>query len=383
MSSRRSIQVFNMSFLDMMTNFLGAVIILFLLAAKDMNKRPFPNVKATAKVVYNDLTRDINGKIDASVLSTAALKPGDTLLVIVEKTTSLKPPVAEVQRPDQPKYQGPAGVQLNDNQIVVDKQKYEEALKNPAEAECAIFADVVKVSPCNDKGTPENGDDDTYTVDIKVSAAGKCSASRLWKDNKMPGVTGYDKLKTYSFKIKDGPQTITINDMGGGVSKSVTINPPAPCVKTSASIVTKPLQEFPPPPGINFQIEFDESKGDNVDIYVEKNGKWVFGNKRNDDAIGRWDNEKRGFLNPGKTGIERVRQLGNPLPGTYKIYAHFRVEKATAPSRKVALFLSSQKVAQSRRFEFLVPQSKNNPKSGGGMLLKTVIVKEDGTLTIR
>ena len=382
MSSRRSIQVFNMSFLDMMTNFLGAVIILFLLAAKEMGKRPFPNVKATAKVVYNDLTKDINGKLENTVLTTGTLKPGDTLLVIIDKTTSEKPPVAEAQQ--QPKYNGPQGVQLDENQIIVDKKKYEEALKNPEEAECAIFADVLKISPCNDKGTPENGDDDTYTVDIKVSGAGKCATSRLWKDNKLPGVTAYDKTKTYTFKIKDGPQSITVNDMGGSTSKTITINPPQPCTKQLASNPTPPkqIQEFPPPPGINFQIEFDESVG-NVDIYVEKEGKWVYGGKRNDDRIGRWDNEKRGFLNPGKTGIERVRQLGAIQPGTYKVYAHYKPKSGSPPSLKVSLFTSSQKVMQARRFEFLVSQSKNSPRNGGGMLLKTVVVNADGTLTIR
>jgi hypothetical protein len=382
--SRRSIQVFNMSFLDMMTNFLGAVIILFLLAANEMSKRPFPNVKATAKVVYNDLTRDINGKIDLSVLTpTVALRPGDTLLVIVEKTISKKAEEAVAPPPPPRPNQGPTGgVIVNEDQVVVDKKKYEEALKNPEQAECALFADVVKISPCNDKGTPENGDDDTYTVDIKVSAAGKCSSTQLWKDNKGTGATPYSSAKTYTFKIKDGQQTITVSDMSSPVSKSVTINPPASCVK---KVVVVDPPEFPPPPGLNFQIEFDEANANaNVDLYVEKSGRWVYGARKNDDDIGRWDNAKRGFLSPGKTGIEKVTQLDVAhQPGTYKVYAHLKPGKTAPSSIKVKLFISSQKGNQSKRSESNVNQTERGPKSGGGVLLKTVTVGADGKFTIR
>lgn len=369
-----------MSFLDMMTNFLGAVIILFLLAAKEMGKRPFPNVKATATVVYNDVTKSIDGKLDATVLTNTTLQAGDTILVIVGKTTSEKPVVAD-QRPTQPQYTGPAGVQLNDNQVVVDRKEYEEALKNPKEAECAIIADVLKISPCNDKGTPANGDDDTYTVDVKVSAAGKCAASRLWKDNKLSGVTGYDKIKTYTFKVKDGPQTIAITDMGGDASKSITVNPPPSCVKKDApTAVAGEHTAFPPPPGLNFQIEFDEQSG-NVDLYVEKDGRWAYGGRPNDPQIGRWSDERGGWLSPGKSGVERVRQLEPLQPGTYKVYAHYK--KGSPPSMKVSLFVSSQKARQAQKFDYLVSQSKDSPKNGGGLFMKTVTVNANGSFTIR
>lgn len=377
MSARRSIQVFNMSFLDMMTNFLGAVIILFLLAAKDLEKRPFPNVKAEAKVIYNEKTRDISGQIPPGVLN--ALKAGDTLLVIIDKKVfedgkselaPIKPPASN-------------GVVLNEDEVVVkreEKDAYEAAKKNP-ESPCMIFTENIKVSACNNNNTPNNKEDDTYKVDLQLNYAGKCAASQLWRDDKSSGVTKYGQTKSYTFKMKDGPQKITISDFGSpSVTKVVNINPPVPCDASNSNTAGTPKKQvFPPPPGINFQIEFDEKSGQNVDLWVEKNGKYVFGNKRKED-FGTWDNDKRGFLNDQKTGLERVRQLGEPIPGTYKVYAHYRQSGTAPPSIKVSLYLSSQKAQQSDKLEFNVPQSKNNPRSGGGMLLKTVTVLSDGSL---
>ena len=366
-----------MSFLDMMTNFLGAVIILFLLAAKDLEKRPFPNVKAEAKVVYNEKTRGISGQIPPSVLS--ALKAGDTLLVIIDKKVYEDGKTESAPVP--PK--ASAGVILGSNEVVVsreEKEAFESAKKNP-ESPCMIFTENIKVSTCNNNYTPDNKEDDTYKVDLLLNYAGKCSASLLWRDDKSSGVTKYGQSKSYTFKMKDGPQKIMVNDFGNpSVTKVINVNPPAPCTTETASAAKVPKRQvFPPPPGINFQIEFDEKSGQNVDLWVEKSGKYVFGNKRKED-FGTWDNDKRGFLNDQKTGLERVRQLGEPIPGTYKVYAHYRQSGTAPPSIKVSLYLSSQKAQQSDKLEFNVPQSKNNPRSGGGMLLKTVTVLSDGSL---
>lgn len=374
--SRRTIQVFNMSFLDMMTNFLGAVIILFLLAAQKMGEIPYKSVKGTAKVILNEKSQEINGKIDLKVGD--ALQAGDTLLVIIEKKVREDGKIATAPpKPVTPPKE--QGVVLHDNQVVVDKTEFDRLKNNPtAENKCLIYPTIVKISPCNDNGTPNNADDDTYTAEIKVSGAGKCAT--LWRDDKSPGPAVYEKNKTYTFKMKDGPQKMTVSDnTNRDVQQIVQINPPPAC---AGAVVVKPVDTNNGgggsiPPGINFQVEFDANMG-NVDLYVEKEGHWVYGGKRRDDAIGQWTDEKIGFLSPGKTGLEKVRQLGTPVPGTYKIYAHYK--KGNQGSMKVALIVSSKLTKQSQKFDIVVPLSGSNPKQGGGMLLKTVTVGANGSL---
>jgi|GEM_PF-3423151 len=384
MSSRRAIQVFNMSFLDMMTNFTGAVIILFLLASKFQGDIPYKNVRGVATVDFNQANNKITGQLDPTKLILSSIKPGDTLLVVVGKTMNVaeKKEIASTTTTNT----NSSGVRLQDDEIIVNREDYEKKVDPVPPGACRLVPRLIGTSACNDNSTPNNSDDDTYTAEVNVELIGTCQSSSLWKDD-LGTTLSYNKPKKYTFKTKDASKTIQFFDYSNKDLKgSLFIPAPKPCNATAAGNTEKP--EFNPPPGVNFVIEFDEQGGNNVDLYVEKNGQWVSGKKdgksRSNPNIGDWSDEKTNvtWIIKTKSDVEKVFQR-QPIPGTYRIYAHFKYTPKENPlsSIPVKLAVSSRPGNQGRVFPAKkVALTKEPPPNGGGLLLKTVTVMPDGKL---
>jgi hypothetical protein len=373
-----------MSFLDMMTNFTGAVIILFLLASKFQGDIPYKNVRGVATVDFNQFNNKITGQLDPTKLILDSIKPGDTLLVVVGKTMNVaeKKEIASNTTTNT----NSSGVRLQDDEIIVNREDYEKKVDPVAPGACRLVPRLIGTLACNDNGTPKNPDDDTYTAEVNVELIGTCQGSSLWKDD-LGTTLSYNKPKKYTFKTKDPSKTIQFFDYNNKDLKGSLIIPaPKPCSSASAGNTEKP--EFNPPNGVNFVIEFDEESGNKVNLYVEKNGEWVCGRKdgksRSNPNIGDWTNEKTNvtWLVRTKSGVEKVVQK-QPIPGTYKIYAHFKGTPKDNPvnSVPVKLAVSSRQGNQGKVFSARnVPFTKEPPPNGGGLLLKTVTVLPDGKL---
>lgn len=372
-----------MSFLDMMTNFTGAVIILFLLASKFQGDIPYKSVRGFATVDFNKANNRITGQLDPTKLVLNSIKPGDTLLVVVGKTIN---EADKKTQPDKPVAPGPTnGVVLKEDEIIVNKDDYKP--QQPVDpGVCRIIPRLVGTSACNDNGTPGNPDDDTYTAEVRVELIGPCKGSSLWKDD-LGSTMAYNNPKKYTFKTKESNKTIRFFDYNNqSIQDKLVIQAPAPCGSSNAGNTEKP--EFNPPPGVNFVIEFDEEGGNNVDLYVEKNGQWVSGKKdgksRSNPGIGDWSDEKTNvtWIIRTKSGVEKVTQK-QPIPGTYRIYAHFKGTSKDNPLNviPVKLAVSSRPANQGKVFPAKkVPLTKEAPPNGGGVLLRTVTVMSDGKL---
>ena len=360
--ARREIQVFNMSFLDMMTNFLGAVIILFLLSAQNISKAP----------AGSGLVRKVEGSYDLDRLvlhgQTTNVKIGDTLMLVVKDNqvvaSSDNKGYATDPKPARP-YVDTTGMTKPNN---------------PGEA---IIIESAITSKCNDAGTPKPWDD-SYTIDIKVTKSGK-KGIFCYIDNQL--VT-YDKNTTLGpFLILNGTKTLSIRDgQNASLTKNVPINPPQPCSKSDPP--PPPAITAPPVAGmINFYAKWDDPK-DKVNIYVKKGSRWVYGGKTHDDQIGAWSEleAKTGIFKRENTNVETVRQNSNFIPGTYQIFLHYKGTKGMKHPQKevsVTLWLINAKYpSETKQFPVKIPYSKNSPIRGAGKALVTVEITNDGHFKI-
>lgn len=363
--ARKEIQVFNMSFLDMMTNFLGAVIILFLLAAQNVAKAP-------------GVVRKLEGSFDPDRLiihsQAAGVKVGDTLMLIVTD--------------EQPVYKFPgniAGGVTRQRIVIRDTIPSGPVTQQPE----GILIESAETSECNDAGTPANAADDTYTIALKMVKTGKPGVGFIVDGKTFP----YNSIAALGpYKIKDGKRRITIRDAQNILlTKQFELNPPQPCGKQTTPVQTPagPVAAMPSAPGvINFYLDW-EDPSDKVNIYVKKGKSWVFGGRTSDPKIGEFSEfqSNAGPMKRKNTNVETVRQMNNFIPGVYEIHAHYRgnknekSDKATVP---VVLWLINKKHPnQSQKFEFSIPLTNRGPRNGGGKLLRTVEITQDGQFIIR
>ncbi len=366
--ARREIQVFNMSFLDMMTNFLGAVIILFLLSAQNISKSPGGGV-----------VRKVEGSYDADRLilhaQVAGLQIEDTLLVIVKDNEALRQPaIAHSGGNGRGKGNPPGqGSMVDTAGLTAAKDRQMEA----------IFIESASTSTCNDAGTP-NANDDTYTISLKVVKTGKTGVSCL-----VGGKTvAYNTNVTCGpYRISDGPQVIVARDAQNATlsSKPLTINPPSSCSGSPPA----PGPATPEAPGmVNFYANWEDPT-DKVNIYVKKGSAWVYGGRTSDPRIGEFSEfqSKTSAWKKKNTNVETVRQLQTFIPGTYQVYLHYKGNKNPQKNKTevpVTLWLLNKKhPGDSRRFDYKIPFSKKGPKNGGVQLLKTVEITPDGKFIIR
>ncbi len=73
------------------------------------------------------------------------------------------------------------------------------------------------------------------------------------------------------------------------------------------------------------------------------------------------------------------------IPGTYEVYAHLRENRRGANKEvPISLWLINEKFPyESKEFLFKLSPTSDNPKNGGGKLLKTVTITEEGKFIIR
>jgi len=356
----------------MMTNFLGAVIILFLLSAQNISKSPGGGV-----------VRKVEGSYDADRLilhgQVAGVQVGDTLLMIVKNNEELcREKIAGANG-----HGGKSGDRPGGGRPYVDTTgMWQVGLPREQQAE-QIIIESLTTSACNDAGTPDAGDD-TYTVELKVVKTGQAGISYRVDEK----TATYNTNATFGpYRLRDGPKTITVRDgQNAALMKTSKINPPPPC---NPPPPLPPVPPTPEAPGmVNFYASWDDPT-DKVNIYVKKGNAWVYGGRTFDARIGEFSEfqAKTGPLKRRNTNVETVRQLQHFIPGTYQIYLHYKGNKKqekNKPAVAVTLWLLNKKnPGDSRPFPCTIPFSAKDPKNGGGQLVKTVEITEEGKFIIR
>ncbi len=157
-----------------------------------------------------------------------------------------------------------------------------------------------------------------------------------------------------------------------------------PPVQSKPDLVYRPSV----PSKFSIEIHWKETKN-NVDLYVCKNGKCVFGkdsNRRNKD-IGAWSSGKemntlgQYFKKSNlRTTMEAVRQIDELLPGSYSIQAVFKESEMNESGVEVTCLVYSER-NNNPQVETFTRTISLNP--GQKIQLGTVDVLPDGNFTLR
>lgn len=150
-------------------------------------------------------------------------------------------------------------------------------------------------------------------------------------------------------------------------------------------------EEKPPafkgtPPSVPAKVSFEirwSNKEDNVDLFVCRGSSCVYGGKKKDNRIGQWDSGKsrnRIFGNDLRTNQEAVRQFDKIIPGEYKIYADFKESKNNSSRVTVKGLVYTKDNKNVERGENFISKLT---RGKGRTLLATVVIKSDGTYTIK
>ncbi len=166
--------------------------------------------------------------------------------------------------------------------------------------------------------------------------------------------------------------------------------------KKEAKKETKPKEEYKPPvpkpdpkppvyrgdaPSVPCSVSIEinwPNKQDNIDLFVCKGNRCVYGAEKRNRMIGEWDSGKsrnRLFGNDLRTNQEAVRQFDKIIPGEYKIYALFK-ESAKNESSVVinGLIYTKNDLGEERGESF----SKQLAISKKRTLIGTLIIEENG-----
>lgn len=336
-----------MSFLDMMTNYLGAVIILFLVAAQRTEDKPCPqlatrieaNLDTENNLIWADLPPD--------------LEEGDSLVVHINRQ--------EVIPGGQSTSSG-SGTRIVRESC--QKKHLDDCPQQVAPGQCAIVATWYDAQ-C------EGGNQFTFKVNLEK--IGTCGSS--WKDE--TGRTGiYGTEQRYGpFPINGGAKTIRFTDASqSAATAKVTVPPPA-CNNSSPA---PSMATIAPPPGpglIQFAIEFDEVGGDRIGLRVKSGKNECSSNdKRAGDML--YVGQRVDMGPRPKTGY-RMIYTEQVAEGTYEIKLEPK-EANNGQNVRVKLYVvSKNKPGSTRSFDL------NLPLSQGRQVIKTVQVMGDGSLVIR
>ena len=364
-----------MSFLDMMTNFLGAVIVLFLLAAQNPPPKNIDYCSVTA--TFDPRSKLLFDTLSNPLYPVNGLKIGDTILVVIRHLDTLKLPkmsvtvVAENESTER-------------RAAEVDRPKsytLPPATPSVPLGKCSISAAYAENIRRDENRTPLNCSDDTYTFDVRALHSGDCN-SIGWKDNQ-GFVRQYNAAIHYGpFPCNKGNVKITLTDIANP-SLSTTVEGVVPkCLAPDLTIESTSNAGEALAGPIVFNLSWDDPF-DNVDIFVKKDGRWVYGGHQTEASIGTWTDKrvKVGLLYRPRTSTESVVQFEKSIPGTYHVYGFFKKSKSGRKNIKCTLGALSKKVyASSKTSEHILSLDTKSPREGGGKLLGEFTILADGSI---
>lgn len=303
--ARRNIQVFNMSFLDLMTDALGAVMILFLITPKGQSFRGLVEGKAPQGVVrFDTVAKKLWGDIAWGNVDSLRHKKGDTMAIVIGSFEQMPSAKTEEHTPKPSESDG-NNAYIASDEMKIKKKDYEAALKGSG----AKIPDNMQLLP--------------KTVSILADYQVAVDKAKFAK---MKEIDADEEV------VKKGTRSVTTG--GGGTEK----NGKMLCIGEAS-----------------FQIAWDDSN-DNLDIFVKNNaGGEVFFNRRSHPNVGKMVNLTSIFGQGFNIRNTEVVSQAKIIPGSYTISA--AVYKSSKPS--VRLFATVATKEKGRGFAGIdVPADK-------------------------
>lgn len=297
--SRRTVELFSLSFLDILAGALGAVLFLFIVVPKGDGKGP--NAAPQLALTFDTIQQKFFGDLPDSMMY---YLPGDSLLAVVIDYDEM-PTIKNCPEP-KPCPECPDTRQLKSYIKKLEKSLAEQSRQRPIAARTRV------------KPTP------------KAAPLAQAKAKPV-KEQKVP---------TSKYK----------GDL-----------PSVPCK-------------------FSVEVKWDDINH-NVDLFLCKDGKCVYGGKRKRNEIGFWDSGKSKtsiFGGDLRSTQEAVRQFDSVIPGEYEIYLHYKgAKEEPLPSVKVHGLVYSKTLENGesgKTFVMDLPFSKKERTFIG-----TVSVKENGS----
>ncbi|HNG91100.1 MAG TPA: hypothetical protein PK858_12875, partial [Saprospiraceae bacterium] len=310
-----------MTFLDLMTNMTGAVMILMLFALKEGQKKPCPSIAHQGKVYYDRSSGKVFGDLAPSA---APVEESDSVLVVV---SGLQPfPQPGDGCPPCP----PSGSARCARTHCDDPN----CSKNPEpKGECSIALST-QVSGCQGN--------DQYSVRLWVTKAGG-SCATTWTDGSGRAWPYETEVILGPYPIAQGGRSISVWDsQQPSLRRSAAISPPPKCsgggpaAGSGGPTVVQVSKVGYVPPGRRV-ILFWENEASNLDIVVEKENSGRIRGNQNDKPWGEWYRDKSKWMGRRSTE-EGVKFYAT---GAYKVYAKNKTGRSGPASQKVTLALTN------------------------------------------
>jgi len=291
---RRDIEIFNLSFLDILAGALGAVLFLFIVVPKGGGESPPASPQLS--VTFDTIQNKFFGELPDSMIQYTI---GDSLLSLV---------------------------------INYDKM--------PSIEDCP------KPRPC-----PKCPD--TKKLNRKIASLKRDLAIKS-KPTKVKAPTKINPKEKVPIAKASTPASRYKGDM-----------PSVPCK-------------------LSVEVKWDDISH-NVDLFVCKDGRCVYGGKRKRNEIGFWDSGKSKtsiFGGDLRSTQEAVRQFDSVIEGEYEVYAQYKAAKEEPlPSVSIRTLIYTntlERGEQGETFNLDLPFNKNERT-----LLGKMTVKADGSFTFK
>ena len=347
--SRRSTDSMNLSFLDVLTSGLGAIIFLFIIMPKGSDTPQYlPKVQAA--LFMDSTSGSVWGMPDRTH---NAFKKGDTLMVVLSDFKAL------------------------DTIFNNDHYKLEGTINQK------LLATIENLSrEANTRITPNNSVNNSLlnagmSPSVNVHIFGK--RSNLDDSNYVHRPYLQPKMMVSQpivYSNVSPPKRAILLDSNAFESKQAEKNTASP----QANSVIRPAN----PCKVAFEIKWNNLT-DNVDLYVYRGTQFVCGKGgfRTNKNIGEWDSGKsrnRLFGNDLRTNQEAVRQFLGIVPGEYKLFAQFKETIKPDSVQSVNLtglvYTNNEKGEEkSKVFNATVPLSKKDK-----LCIGTVTLNADGSI---
>lgn len=297
---RRDVEIFSLSFLDILAGALGAVLFLFIVVPKGGGESPPASPQLS--VNFDTIQNKFFGELPDSMMQYTI---GDSLLSLVVNYDRM-PSMKDCPKP-RPCPKCPDTKKLN-RKIASLKRELSKKSKSP-----------------------------------KVKTTKVKTPSKIQPSKKMP-------------IAKEIPKAPTASKYKGDM-------PSVPCK-------------------LSIEVKWDDI-AQNVDLFVCKDGKCVYGGKRKRKGIGFWDSGKSKtsiFGGDLRSTQEAVRQFDSVIEGEYEIYAQYKAAKeeplSSVPIRTLIYTKTLERGEQGETFNLELPFNKKERT-----LLGTMRVNADGSFT--
>jgi len=348
-----------MTFLDLMTNMTGAVMILMLFALKEGQNKPCPRIPYQGKVYYDPQSGKVFGDLAPS---SAGVETNDSVLVTVVGFQDFPKPSEAAVCPPCTQLHGKEKC----DRTHCDDPACPKGSGTP-EQECSIALST-QASGCQGK--------ESYTVKVSVSKSGACASD--WTDGSGRTWAYGSEITFGPYPIAQGAKTITVWDsQSPPMRRSATVLPPTGCGNAGGKDPTiiqieKRLVGYVPPG--RRAILYWENEASNIDIIVEKEGGAKIKGGQNDRDWGEWYRDKSKWM--GRRSTEEGVKLY--AIGTYKVFAKNKTGPSGPDTQKVKLALTNSIGARES-----VENDFQISKDGGEVWLADIRITDQGINIIK